>query len=162
MAGRLAGSRRAHPRGRGPARLWTKGAGLVRFALRVRGMLRETISIEEASRRIEDGVGRRRERFLDKLETAVYANPRSPYRQLLAAAGCEMGDVKRLVETEDLEGALGRLERAGVHVSYEEFKGRTPAVRGSQTFHFRSDDFNEPLIGSPRRSCSIRTSATAG
>ncbi|HXJ83496.1 MAG TPA: hypothetical protein VMS64_33020 [Candidatus Methylomirabilis sp.] len=128
------------------ARLWTKAAGLARFALRVRGMLRETITIEEASRRIEEGVRRRRERFVAKVETAVYANPRSPYRRLLAAAGCEMGDVKRLVDTEDLEGALEALERAGVYVSYDELKGRTPAVRGSQTFHFHSDDFNNPLL----------------
>src|SRR5262249_40557940 len=73
-------------------------------------------------------------------------NPRSPYRKLLAAAGCEMGDVERLVETEGLEGALRTLERAGVFVHYGEFKGRTPAVRGSQTFHFRSEDFNNPLV----------------
>jgi hypothetical protein len=125
---------------------WTKVAGLVRFGSRVRGMLDETITIEEASRSIREGVRRRRERFLVKLEATVYANPRSPYRKLLAAAGCDPGDVKRLVETEDLEGALKTLARAGVYVSYEEFKCRIPTVRGSQTFHFRIDDFNNPLL----------------
>lgn len=127
-------------------RWWTKVAGLARFGFRVRGLLRETITIEEASRVILEGVGRRRERFLLKLEAAVCASPRSPYRKLLAAAGCELGDVKRLVETEGLEGALKALARAGVYVSYEEFKCRKPAVRGSQTFHFRIDDFDNPLL----------------
>ena len=125
---------------------WTKANQLARFGSRVRGLLDETFTIEEASRGIAEGVERRRERFLLTLDAAVWANSRSPYRTLLVAAGCEPGDVKRLVETEGLEGALNALARAGIHVSYEEFKCRKPIVRGSQTFHFRVNDFNNPLL----------------
>jgi hypothetical protein len=78
---------------------WTKAIQLARFGSRVRGLLDKTFTIEEASRGIAEGVERRRERFLLTLEAAVYANQRSPYRKLLVAAGCEPGDVKRLVET---------------------------------------------------------------
>ena len=125
--------------------LWSRLTGLASFAFRVRGMLDETISVDDALGVIGAGVSLRHERFLRTLERAVYPNPRSPYRALLAAAGCEPQDVARLVATDGLEGALAVLDRAGVRVSYEEFKCRMPIVRGSQTFHFRPDDFDDPV-----------------
>jgi hypothetical protein len=41
---------------------------------------------------------------------------------------------------------LQALAARGVFVSYDEFKGRCPAVRGSQRFGFSSDDFNDPRL----------------
>jgi thioredoxin reductase len=38
------------------------------------------------------------------------------------------------------------LYQSGVYVSFEELKGLTPAVRGSQRFTFRSTDFDNPRI----------------
>ena len=125
---------------------WEKIRGLVRFGLKLHGFLDETLSLDEAKRRIETGVSSRCENFLYKLKSAVLHNPRSPYRILLEAAGCEFGDIERLVEKEGLDGSLRILAESGVYLSYDEFKCRIPTIRGSQTFVFQEQDFNDPLI----------------
>jgi len=102
--------------------------------------------VEEAKAVIRQGMQRREIRFLHKVEQAIFANRASPYLKLFRNAGCELGDVKKLVGQEGVEGALERLREAGVYVTFGEFKGRTPAVRGSQTFVFRDTDFDNPLI----------------
>src|SRR5262249_49908726 len=83
-------------------------------------------------------------RFLHLVERAIYPYPRSPYRSLLRAAGCEPGDLRALVAREGLEGALGQLADRGVYVSFDEFKGRSEIVRGSQRFAVTEDDFDYP------------------
>jgi hypothetical protein len=125
---------------------WSKVCGLGRFARDVHRLLESSRSIEDAKRSIEEGIRRRPERFLNKIEQTVHQNPHSPYRQLLEWAGCELGDVRSLVEKEGLDGALRVLRQADVRLSYEEFKCRIPTVRGSRTFHFREHEFNDPLI----------------
>ena len=119
---------------------------LARFAYRVRGIVDSKITIEEAKRVIAEGVRNRERRFLSKLELAVYSNRHSPYLKLLRHAGCELDDVHKLVESDGLEGALRTLANNGVYLTYEEFKCRTPTVRGSRTFHFRLVDFDDPNI----------------
>src|SRR5690242_18306501 len=100
--------------------LWAKGTGLLRFARGVRGLRDRQISVDDGVRTVARGVTERAARFLAKLERAVYANPRSPYRRLLAVAGCTLDDVARLVRADGLEGALRKLARAGVHVTFDE------------------------------------------
>lgn len=139
--------------------LWSKVAGFGRFALDIRRTVEPTITLDDATRQIREGVAHRTERFLLMLARCVAGNPTSPYRTLLDAAGCDAGDMASLVQREGLEGALAHLCGAGVYVSYDEFKGRTPAVRGSQTLHFRPEDFDDPLLsGSP----SATRSASGG
>jgi hypothetical protein len=84
--------------------------------------------------------------FLQKVEWAIFANPRSPYLKLFRAAGCELGDVRNLVKQEGIEGTLQLLLEAGIYATFDEFKGQTPAVRGSQTFVSRDADFDNPSI----------------
>jgi hypothetical protein len=139
--------------------VWPRLVGLARFSMRARRLLRHTITASEAQAMIRDGVARRASRFLATLDRAIYANASSPYRKLLVSAGCERGDVVRLVDTEGLEAALSALAGQGVFVSYDEFKCRRPVVRGSQTFHFRPDDFNDPLLSDH---ISASTSGTRG
>jgi hypothetical protein len=126
--------------------LWSKVSGFGRFALRLRRLVNEPITLDQATARIRDGVARRDERFLAMLARVVTTNPRSPYRQLLASAGCGAEDMAALVARDGLDEALQSLVRAGVYVSYDEFKCRRPAVRGSQTFHFSPEDFDDPLL----------------
>ena len=121
-----------------------RSEGLIRYAAHVREFLAEPITVEQATDTIATGVRERDVRFLGKLEHSVYAHPPSPYRQLLAAAGCEFGDVAELVRREGLDTTLATLARAGVHLTFEEFKCRTPTVRGSRTFHFSPEDFDDP------------------
>lgn len=139
--------------------LWAKGRGLLRFARGVRGLRERQISVDDGVRTVACGVTERDARFLAKLESAVYGNPRSPYRRLLAAAGCALGDVASLVQADGLEGALRVLARAGVHVTFDELKCRCPAVRGSQTLHFRPADFDDPLVV---EQLSLRSGGTRG
>jgi len=143
----------------GLRKAWTRSRGLIRFARHIRGFLAEPITPEQASETITQGVEQREARFLRKLDVSIYANPKSPYRKLLEAAGCEYGDVARLVETDGVENALGKLEAAGVHLTFEEFKCRTPTVRGSQSFHFEPEDFNDHTF---RAETMGRTSGTSG
>src|SRR5204863_4740045 len=41
---------------------------------------------------------------------------------------------------------LQKLLQSGIYVSFEEFKGQTVAVRGSQRFAWRDADFDNPTI----------------
>lgn len=128
--------------------------GLFRFAAGLATFLDEPLTVESAKAFVRERMRVRDQAFLDMVGRAVFANPTSPYRQLFAAAGCELGDVTALVRRDGLEGALGALRRAGVFATFEEFKGQAPAVRGSSTFHFRDADFDNPLITSHFQSSS--------
>jgi len=127
-------------------KVWTRSRDLIRLAHHIRDFLAEPITIEQAVESIARGIGQREARFLKKLEYSIYRNPKSPYRQLLDAAGCEYGDVARMVEIEGLDGALDRLQAAGVYLTFDEFKCRTATVRGSRSFHFQPEDFRDPAF----------------
>lgn len=105
----------------------------------------DRLTIARCRQIIRDRLATREERFLQRVARYVYGHPESPYLKLLRHAGCEYGDVERLVRAEGLEGALSRLRDEGVYVAFEEFKGRRPAVRGSRTFHFTEADFDNPF-----------------
>jgi hypothetical protein len=75
---------------------------------------------------------------------AIFANLESPYRRLLALAGCEEGDLGRLVRDTGLEGALGVLWRHGVYLTVDEFKGRQPVVRGRVSFEVHPSQLHPP------------------
>jgi len=81
------------------------------------------------------------------LEGGVYANPRSPYRRLLEAAGAELGDIRNLIGERGLERALAALRDAGVYATLEEFKGRKPLERGDLSLHLDHSDFDNPMLG---------------
>ena len=108
--------------------------------------LRCPLSDEAARAQILHQLATRERRFLDVIRRAVYGNPRSPYLALLRHAGIAFGDIARLVERDGVEGTLQVLAEAGVYVTYDEFRGRTQAVRGSQRFTFRQTDFDNPLV----------------
>ena len=107
---------------------------------------RSPITVEQAVGIIQGQQETREERFLAMAEQAIYGHPPSPYLQLLRAAGCEFGDLKALVAREGLEGTFSRLVEAGVYVTFDEFKGRKEAVRGSQRFAFEVEDFDNPHL----------------
>ena len=120
--------------------------GFLRFAAGLKAFVDQPLSVSDAKSFIRHGMQHRNEAFLQKIQRAVFENPNSPYSTLLRWAGCERGDIASLVREEGLEGALRRLHDAGVYVTFDEFKGRAVAVRGSQRFAFRETDFDNPLI----------------
>ena len=127
-----------------PATATRKLLGLIRLARDTRCFLAEPLTSAEAQNTITEGVLNREQRFLQKLQTSVYGEPRNPYHKLLAAAGCEFEDVRQMVGSDGLENALGRLAAAGVSVSYDELKGHTSIKRGSEAFDVQSSDFDDP------------------
>jgi hypothetical protein len=108
--------------------------------------LRRPITAAQADGIIHQRLATREERFIQIVKLAIYEHPASPYLPLLRAAGCDFGDLKALVIKEGLEGTLSRLVEAGVYVTFDEFKGRKEAVRGSQRFAVAESDFNNPRI----------------
>ncbi len=116
------------------------------FTRSLRRYLRTDLDAAAERERLTRELATREQRFLAFLSQAVYARPGSPYRALLGHAGIEHGDVHALCAERGLEGALGRLRAAGVHVSPEELKGRSPIVRGSLVLEPRIEDFLNPFV----------------
>jgi hypothetical protein len=94
------------------------------------GLLRRPIRPHAARATVAARLADRSDRFLRLVKRCVYEHPMSPYRALLALAGCEYGDLAGLVAREGVEEALGVLLRHGVYLTVEEFKGRRPVERG--------------------------------
>jgi hypothetical protein len=114
------------------------------FFLGVPAFVRSRIA-GDAARAILDR--RRRSRpddFLALTRRSIYLNPRSPYRRLLALAGCEYGDLEALVTREGLDEALSVLFRQGVYLKLDEFKGRRPARRSSTTIEVEPGQLANP------------------
>ena len=95
---------------------------LARYMRALPRFLRTPLAEGEARPRIAAQLARREDTFLRLLRDGVFANPASPYRPLLAAAGAECGDVEAMVRADGLEAALGELYDAGVRVRLDEFK----------------------------------------
>lgn len=108
------------------------------------GLLRRPITPAVARAILAGRLHDRGERFLRLLKRGVYEQPASPYRRLLALAGCELGDLQRLVAREGLEPALHVLFRHGVYLTVEEFKGRRPITRGRDTFELDPAGLRNP------------------
>jgi hypothetical protein len=117
----------------------------VDFSLRLPGYLRRIIDLDRGTAEIQRRLERRAAEFLALMRDAVYSHPATPYRSLLAAAGCDMGDLERLVRDDGLEGALTALRRGGVYLTIDEFKGRQPVVRGSLRLQVTPSEFRNPL-----------------
>ena len=125
----------------------------------LRRYLRRTTTADEARRIVADRMERRSEIFLGVVDRCVYGLPDSPYRDLLDRAGCEPGDLRALVDRDGVEGALRELRARDVYVTYEEFKGRKPIVRGSFTRAVEAADFDNPFA---RRDLTASTGGSTG
>jgi hypothetical protein len=93
--------------------------------------VRSPVTLDEARVTLRARFAQRERDFLTIARRAVYEHAESPYRRLLAHAGCEYGDLERLVLGDGVEGALRELCRGGVYLTIEEFRGRRPVRRGS-------------------------------
>jgi hypothetical protein len=130
-----------------------------RYLAGLRRFLREPMTLDEARAGVRRGAETREEQLVHMLEHAVYARPASPYGRLLAWAGVELGDARALVSEHGVDGALGRLYDAGVHVSLDELKGRVPIERAGLTIEPREDAFDNPLV---RSTFSAQTGGSRG
>ncbi len=127
------------------------------------GLLRRPITRDGAQTGLRQRQERRGQHFLDLVRVAVYGRAASPYRALLDHAGCELGDLERLVRRDGVEGALRALLQAGVYLTVDEFKGRRPIVRGRLTRAVDPVEFQNPRSAGhvPARSGASRSAGTA-
>ena len=121
--------------------------------------LRAPLSPEEREHQIRGRLERRAADLMALLRAAVFLRPGSLNAALLRHAGCEEGDLSALLAREGVEGALAVLHRAGVYLTLDEFKGRTPIIRGTLTLQGGPDAVRNPLA---RFHVPLRTSGSRG
>lgn len=117
-----------------------------RFLSALPSFLRHPVSVEEARTAIRERLANREADFLALVKTAVFENPRSPYRQLFQSAACEFGDVARVVRKEGLEAGLAVLFRHGIYLTADEFKGKAPTLRGGTSMTAAPSCFQNPAV----------------
>jgi hypothetical protein len=108
------------------------------------GHIRRPIDPHETRAGIRRRLARRDADFLRLVRRSVFSNPTNPYLKLFNLAGCEPGDLERLIQQEGLEDALRQLYRQGVYLTFDEFRGRKPATRGSATIHVTPSSLRNP------------------
>lgn len=111
----------------------------------MRRFLQHPLTLDDAKRIVVERLQRREENFLRLVAKSIYGYPRSPYLALLKLAGCELGDVRALVNNQGVEGTLRLLRQEGVYVTFEEFKGRKPLVRNGKNIPVQPRDFDNPF-----------------
>jgi hypothetical protein len=110
------------------------------FALRA--YRNNPITLSDAQKIIRGRMERRADNFLHLIEHGIYANPGSPYPHLLKHAGIQTDDIRSLLKSQGINETLRTLRNAGVHITFEEFKGRAPIVRGSLKLDVQPGDFD--------------------
>jgi hypothetical protein len=103
------------------------------------------VRADEARRELARRLETRGATLLDLVRRSIYARPESPYARLLHHAGCEYGDLARLVRADGVEGALHALLAAGVYLTVDELGGRRPVRRGSTTIEVDPVRLRNPL-----------------
>jgi hypothetical protein len=116
-----------------------------RFLRQLPSFLHHPVTLEEARATLRRRLENREADFLTLVKRAIYEHPPSPYRALLQFAGCEYGDLDRLVRHEGVEGALRALCDKGVYLTIDEFKGRREVVRGTLTLPMDPLQLRNPL-----------------
>ena len=120
--------------------------------------VRRPLTLAESRRLLAERLAEREADFL-RVARAAVDTAASPYRALLRRAGCEEGDLARLLREDGLESTLGTLARAGMYVTVDEFKGRRPIVRGDLSLTVTPRAFMNPAAASH---LSARTGGSRG
>ncbi len=117
-----------------------------RYAAGLRGFFRKKMSLDESRQLLRKQVAKREESLLELLRLGVWGNPQSPYLPLFRNAGIDWGGVVELVRREGVDNGLTKLYEAGVYVTTDEFKGKTPIRRPGLEHPVSHTDFDNPLI----------------
>jgi hypothetical protein len=125
------------------------------FLCGLRSFLNSRLSYAQARAAVARRLEQREQQFLG----LAHGNASSPYRPLLAHAGCEYQDMVSAVGRGGLEGCLRRLLDAGVRISFDEFKGRLPLRRGGLEMLLTPAAFDN---GRSRATCVVESGGTSG
>jgi hypothetical protein len=116
-----------------------------RFAAGLPAFLKMRITPESAAAVVSQRLRSREDNFLRLVRLAVFERRDSPYLFIMRALRCEPGDIQAMVRRDGLDAALEKLERGGLRLSFDEFKGRVPIVRDGQTLSVGPAAFDNPL-----------------
>ena len=126
--------------------LWADLMMFGRYTAGLRDFLSQPLSDAQAETMARRSLAEREGNFLRLAELGIFGQPDSPYRWLFREAGCEWGDLRKMVAADGLEATLQKLMAGGVGLSYEEFKGRKPITRGGRTRLVQMSEFANPLL----------------
>jgi hypothetical protein len=132
-----------------------------RMMLGIRDLLRQPVVADPmAALRLQ--MEHREEHFLELARRVVFSNPRHPYHEMFRIAGCSAEDLAAEVGHSGLEPALEKLYAAGVYLTHDEFKGKTPLIRGGREIPYTPQALLNPLVrgGMMSRSSGSRSSGT--
>jgi hypothetical protein len=128
-----------------------------RFSFGLGTFLKDSITVDKSRHIILQRLKNRNSNFLSLIRKSIYEYPQSPFLALLKEAGCQYGDLEKMVSNNGIEPTLSELKRSGVYLTCDEFKGRQDIVRSGKTFHFNQQDFDNPILS---RHFEGRTSAS--
>jgi hypothetical protein len=129
----------------------------MKFLAGLPSFLRDSVSTEQARAVLRTRLESRESDFLRLATESIYANPASPYLEMLRLTGCEYGDLAGLVRREGLDGALRTLFLKGVFLTVNEYKGRVPARRGTSVI-----DVHPGLLANPSSKSHLRLFTSGG
>lgn len=118
--------------------------GYARFAAGLHGFLKHPLTLDDARCIIRELDKQRTANFLRLVERGVFAHPGSPYLRLMQHAGATFADIEAMVSRDGVERTLQALYKAGVYVTFEEFKGRKPIIRNDLILNVTPSDFENP------------------
>ncbi len=127
--------------------------GLVRS---LRAFFEREQTVEDAKATIRDRVARRDELFLS-MARERFCTADSPYRPLLDLAQCGYRDIEVMMRQRGLEATLHALRRAGVYLTFEEFKFDAEVRRGGRVVRIGSPQLNGRR---PQDVMSVRSGGT--
>ena len=70
------------------------------------GFLRSPLTLADAQEILRHRLEHREEAFVALVKSAVYEHPSSPYHALLRCAGCERGNLVKMVRQDGVEASL--------------------------------------------------------
>jgi hypothetical protein len=126
--------------------IYSTGIKYARFAMGLRKFAHNTTNLDQAKKVIADRLVNREKNFLNLVEKGVYQYPASPYLPLLKSVGCEYEDIALMVNKDGIEASLQKLLKAGVYISWEEFKGKQDKIVDGRHIHYTDNDFDNPLL----------------
>ena len=116
-----------------------------RMVLGIRQLLRQPV-VADPLAALRWNLEHREEHFLCLARRIVFSNPRHPYCEMFRMAGCSAEDLASEVGGNGLERTLEKLYEAGVYLTHDEFKGKTPLVRSGREIPCRPKTLLNPLV----------------
>ncbi|MEP7365135.1 MAG: hypothetical protein ABI972_17920 [Acidobacteriota bacterium] len=84
--------------------------------------------------------------FLSLVERGIFNHSPSPYNEMFRLAGCTLGDLRNEVNRAGVEATLRRLREAGVYLTHDEFKAKSPIVRSGREIPSNDASFRNPQV----------------